>query len=277
MKIIGYTSQRVNLSYNENQEIVTILTIARKAALGRNISLIHLDSKLGIIRYVKKANEIRSYQMEGDKILDWGCGHGQMAYLLHNRGLDVTCFDIDKNDSQELPLLNLINKKVHYSEDKIRIPFDASSFDAVLSSGVLEHVEDIALSLKEIYRILKPQGVFYVFAFPNKYSYIEYLCSKRKGVSHHEVKYSRKQLKRELITAGFDVIKIGYDNILPKNFFGFDKLRRIIDSLSFYGLLDRILLRLPIVNLFSTDIKCIAMKNRCVHIRNKEAIYVNAQ
>ena len=46
-------------------------------------------------------------------------------------------------------------------------------FDAVLSCGVLEHVEDPDASLDEIRRVLQPGGTFYVYKLPNRASYLE--------------------------------------------------------------------------------------------------------
>jgi len=42
-----------------------------------------------------------------------------------------------------------------------KIPFDARSFDLVLAFAVMEHVQDLEQSLREISRVLKPGGIFW--------------------------------------------------------------------------------------------------------------------
>ena len=57
-----------------------------------------------------------------------------------------------------------------------RLPFEDCSFDAVLSYDVLEHVRDVAVTLKECYRVLKPKGRCYL-VFPSYFQPIEHHLS----------------------------------------------------------------------------------------------------
>ena len=59
--------------------------------------------------------------------------------------------------------------------DHATLPFDNNSFDCVIGSGVLEHVAMDYESLKEIYRILKPDGRLIITFLPNKFSYAEFM------------------------------------------------------------------------------------------------------
>jgi 2-polyprenyl-6-hydroxyphenyl methylase/3-demethylubiquinone-9 3-methyltransferase len=47
------------------------------------------------------------------------------------------------------------------------LPFADSSFETVVCSEVLEHVDDIAAVIAEVSRVLRPGGVF-VFSLPNR-------------------------------------------------------------------------------------------------------------
>ncbi len=49
-----------------------------------------------------------------------------------------------------------------------RLPFDNNSFDGVLLNEVLEHVADDALTMREIARVLRPEGVLALFS-PNRW------------------------------------------------------------------------------------------------------------
>jgi SAM-dependent methyltransferase len=43
--------------------------------------------------------------------------------------------------------------------DMLDMPFEASTFDAVIANHVLEHVDDDARALAEIHRVIKPDGI----------------------------------------------------------------------------------------------------------------------
>jgi SAM-dependent methyltransferase len=44
------------------------------------------------------------------------------------------------------------------SGDAYKLPFENSTFDAVLSSQVFEYLNDVAAALSEVFRVLKPKG-----------------------------------------------------------------------------------------------------------------------
>jgi len=50
-------------------------------------------------------------------------------------------------------------KNVDHKVDLTDLPFDDSSYDFILASAVLEHIHDDKSALKEISRILKPNGI----------------------------------------------------------------------------------------------------------------------
>ena len=52
-------------------------------------------------------------------------------------------------------------------DDPYRLPFDAGSVDAVVSSSSFEHVEFFWLMFNEVLRVLKPDGLFYLNAPSN--------------------------------------------------------------------------------------------------------------
>ncbi len=60
----------------------------------------HLSQPIGIWNYIRIANDI-AQQVPSGRLLDWGCGFGQMTYLLQRRGFAVIPFDVGAPD---LPL-----------------------------------------------------------------------------------------------------------------------------------------------------------------------------
>lgn len=95
------------------------------------------------------------------KILDVGCGDGFYLHLLlslKNKNTLVG-IDIDPNALSSAKK-NLKGRKIKLLRgDLTKLPFKKNAFDAVLTSEVLEHVEDEVGALKEIRRVLKPKGV----------------------------------------------------------------------------------------------------------------------
>ena len=66
---------------------------------------------------------------------------------------------------------NHTNVKV-IEDDIVRSTFASESFDLILCSEVIEHIEDSAAALAQIGRIIKPSGVL-ILSTPQKYSLLE--------------------------------------------------------------------------------------------------------
>jgi SAM-dependent methyltransferase len=82
----------------------------------------------------------------GDRVLDYGCA--EMPYRgFFPSGAEVVGADLPGNP----------HASVHLRPDG-GVPVPDASFDAVLSTQVLEHVEDPALYLAECRRVLRPGG-----------------------------------------------------------------------------------------------------------------------
>lgn len=87
----------------------------------------------------------------GGRILDFGCGDGQVVRAGRARGLDILGADVKEGVD-------------HRIRDN-RLPFDDRSFDLVLANQVVEHLEALEDSLEEVARVLKPGGLL-VCLFP---------------------------------------------------------------------------------------------------------------
>jgi len=111
----------------------------------------------------KAAGDIR------DKtVLDLGCGEGYLSRLLAIKGAaKVVGIDIS---SERIKLAAMLAKNEdlknveHVCCDAEHIPMQDKSFDIVLGTAILHHL-DIEKTLKEIHRVLKPTGRA-VFAEP---------------------------------------------------------------------------------------------------------------
>lgn len=241
------------------RELVELQKAAFAGISSGNSDLEHLSNKVGIANYIRIANEIKN-NLKSGKILDWGCGYGHMTYLMENRGFSATAYEVLKRDNiEKLPVFSGID--IIYGKENFRLPFSDEMFDAVLSCGTLEHVENIDASLGEVRRILKKNGKFFIYMLPNKFSYTEWIAKKR-GISVHPVKFNKKSIYRLFEKSGFKVVKIKRSSVLPKNLTGLPGfIKKIYGNLYFLLIpLDNLLSKIPLLNNISGVFEIIAVK-----------------
>jgi SAM-dependent methyltransferase len=86
------------------------------------------------------------------KILDIGCGNSPFKFLLDKSKTNYTGIDIEN-----------ATKFDYYNPDKVifdgeHIPFADESFDNIISTEVLEHIENPEQIISEMHRVLKQGG-----------------------------------------------------------------------------------------------------------------------
>jgi SAM-dependent methyltransferase len=113
---------------------------------------------------------VNSVAAPGAKVLDYGCGHGTLVGMFLDAGFDAFGCDIrwpgaeyTLHDTTELGK----SGRLHYFESGGRLPFDDDTFDVIVSDQVFEHVSPIEASVREIERVVKPDGVMY-HHFPSR-------------------------------------------------------------------------------------------------------------
>jgi SAM-dependent methyltransferase len=95
----------------------------------------------------------------GFKVLDYGCGAGQIIGLMRAAGLEAAGCEAfyEGDDCSSRTPQNLRPYISRMQGD--RAPFDDASFDLVINNQVLEHVKDLDIVVQEIGRILRPGGI----------------------------------------------------------------------------------------------------------------------
>lgn len=106
----------------------------------------------------------------GQSVLDIGCGTGPMVEFFGSRGLRYHGLDSAQSMLDSLwqqfrnaPYADKIQLKVGSCE---QIPHPDGSFDILVAMGLLEYLDDLRPTLREIARVLKPEGVA-VLTIPN--------------------------------------------------------------------------------------------------------------
>ena len=111
--------------------------------------------------YESLAREIVSHIREG-KILELGSGPGLLSLELARLSPRLEVVGVDPSPG----MVRLASRLCRGVENRVRflvggayrLPFPPSSFDMVVSLGVLHHLQDLPRALEEAHRVLKPGG-----------------------------------------------------------------------------------------------------------------------
>ena len=132
--------------------------------------------------------------VQGKKVLDIACGEGYGSHLLAETAEMVQGVDIDESV--------IAKAKNKYSRNNLgfvagsveKIPFEAASFDVVVSFETLEHISAHDKMLAEIRRVLKAGGILLI-STPDKKTY-----SDKPGYSnpYHQKELSEAEFKNLL-------------------------------------------------------------------------------
>lgn len=139
-------------------------------------------------------------------ILDIGCAGGALLKDLKNEGYKNIC----GADFSAEAVTKCAQRNIKaYQMDAHNLTFNPNSFDILIASDCLEHLQFDETALKNWFDILKPNGKMLVFV-P---AYM-FLWSEHDAVNHHYRRYTKTELKNKLEEAGFKVLRSGYWNFM---------------------------------------------------------------
>lgn len=194
-------------------------------------------------QYIKSYELANRFIPSSAHVLDWGTGSGHFSFFLLTRGHMVDAFGIDASECvlrDQLCAEFPESYKLTIEQAAVsQLPYTDTTFDAVVSIGVLEHVRETggteAASLAEIHRILKDDGIFLCYHLPNRYSLIELLSRFCKNKYSHRYRFTSQQIRSYAKEAGLEIIELRRYGVLPRLIMRkvpfFDKLVNVINRL----------------------------------------------
>lgn len=141
------------------------------------------------------------------KILDIGCAAGTFLLELQNAGYtNLTALDYSADAIARVKEKGITNA---YVMDGHNPEFEANSFDVLVSSDSLEHLEKDELALANWYKILKPGGLGIVLV-----PAYNFLWTEHDDINYHFRRYTKTDLKNKAAHAGFKTQFSGYNYVL---------------------------------------------------------------
>ena len=149
------------------------------------------------------AKGVIQYRGSG-KILDVGCGGGAYLYRLKQWGWETYGVEPSETGAKQAQSLGLMVKQGML----VDAGFDSEFFDVIRLSNVVEHLPNPKTIFREIYRILKPDGLIYI-TVPNTRSLVFWLFRENwyaLDAPRHVISYSPKTLKTLADATDFHVV-----------------------------------------------------------------------
>jgi SAM-dependent methyltransferase len=199
-----------------------------------------VDDHVGLCDYETTLPVFLRRLPRGEAILDAGCGLARWVIYLRRRGFQV--YGVDRAQGAVTQAQRHAEAPPLFAGDTLCLPIRDASLGAIISLGVIEHVQSGPLpALRELRRVLRPGGVALVAVPYNnllRRCLINHLRSlrdwqkRRSGLKldFAEYRFSARELGAFLREAGFEIISVHADDFMPPLGKGL-----WVDSSSFFG------------------------------------------
>lgn len=146
------------------------------------------------------------------KILDTGCASGWFISKISNKFPDTECFGVDiYKDAIEYAKKRY--KNINFTiADAHKLPYKNNSFDMVVCTEVIEHLNNPEIALGEIHRVLEKDGkcIIEVDSGNLLFTIVWFLWTKFIGQVWHEAhlhSFNPQKLEKLLRRVGFTVLQ----------------------------------------------------------------------
>lgn len=200
---------------------------------------------------------VRNKLDKKDLFLEAGCGKAWMSARLAENGFSVSGIDIsEKAVAHARALFKKLGLEGSFEiGDVRRMPYKSSSFDCVYAGGLIEHFEDYSLAVKEMARVLKPNGrlvvtvpVISLSAFtyrqmngnipnlPLIKPFFKWLHLRLLGGKHmvygYELSFTQSQIRKVFEKAGLGVLELKHlDFPLSIKFFKSSAMKKLLRAI----------------------------------------------
>ena len=136
------------------------------------------------------------------RILDVGCGTGANIEMLSQYG-EAEGVDVS-DDALEFCRRKGLAVQKGLAET---LPYAEGSFDLTTALDVVEHLDDAVAGLTEMYRVTKSGGYSLIFV-----PAFMWLWGVQDDISHHRIRYTKRQIVDRLKQAGYEIERATYAN-----------------------------------------------------------------
>lgn len=162
--------------------------------------------------------------LHGKKLLDVGCGNGEISEAFSEMGLSVTGVEYS---SSRVAKMGANKRNFHLvAGDGHYLPLQSSFFDLAVLADLLEHVYDPPRLMREVARVVKPGGLVFIGA-TNRCSIANLLTD-----PHYRAPFVPLMSKKLATWYIVTVLKYSNSFNVEKYFFP-NQLRRIINDAGF--------------------------------------------
>lgn len=166
-------------------------------------------------------------QVQKGKMLDIGSGGGYLTECLPFFFPNVRIFGCDISKSAITYAKKFGTGKVTYKTMEKVLPYPSNYFDACICTDVLEHIPDVPFFLREVRRILKKDGIFFLSIPCEGQSFTIHWFLRKLGiwkdltfkhVGHIHPEFTHDYIIRLFQNHGFTVIAKNFNERWPVQF-----------------------------------------------------------
>lgn len=144
-------------------------------------------------------------RLDGDTILEAGCGSGRFTEVLLSTGATVYSFDYSR--AAEVTYANSAAQGATVCQASIfEMPYARESFDRVFCFGVIQHTPDVKAAFMKLVEMVKPGGHLAVDVYDKKRMWFN---------ARYRVRWLTKRLDKQKLHAWCRAIVPAYMKVVP--------------------------------------------------------------